>query len=74
MTSESSSRIEFGRVTGVGTDAGPKKEIHAAVVDARIDLYGPSEKQLRSEPDTAPRSAHTDARGCYAIENLEPGY
>ena len=40
MTNETSSTIEFGMLTGFVTDTGPKREAHAPVVDARVDLYG----------------------------------
>jgi hypothetical protein len=73
MTTQSNSRIVFGMVAGVVTDTGPKKEVHASVVDARIDLYGPSETALRGPSDYLAGSAHTDANGYYAIDGLRPG-
>jgi hypothetical protein len=77
MTNETSSTIEFGMLTGFVTDTGPRREAHAPVVDARVDLYGPSEKEYKSAPDKSEivlQSAETDAAGCYRIDNLEPGY
>ena len=73
MTSESN-RIVFGMVAGVVTDVVPKKDTHAPVVDARIDLYGPSDTALKGPSDHLAGSAHTDANGYYAIEGLRPGH
>jgi hypothetical protein len=64
-------------LTCLVTDTGPKREAHAPVVDALVDLYGPNEKEYKSAPDKSEnvlQSAETDAGGCYRIDNLEPGY
>jgi hypothetical protein len=73
MAYDSKTKIVYGAVAGVVADVGLKKEKNTPVVDARIDIYGPSDKPLEAPPETLAGSAHTDATGCYIIEGLQPG-
>jgi hypothetical protein len=74
MTSESNSRSVFGMVAGVVVDGAPKKEVQAPVVDARINLYGPSDTAPKGPSEYLAGSTQTDANGCYTIEGLQPGH
>jgi hypothetical protein len=77
MAIENNSRIESGMVSGVVTDVGPNKETSTPVIDARIDLHGPSDKSVRtaaSRHALPVSSVHTDRAGYYAVRDLQPGY
>lgn len=61
-------------VAGVVVDGAPKKEVQAPVVDARINLYGPSDTAPKGPSEYLAGSTQTDANGCYTIEGLQPGH
>lgn len=73
MADQGKTKIAYGAVTGVVTDVGLKQQTNTPVIDARIDVFGPTDKPVQAPPDTLAGTAHTDAAGQYLVEGLLPG-